>query len=145
MNLGILVVFAAAFLLFAFTTDASAQTKDFVTWMGEVKEQFGGLAIVFALFCWSVGGAFAIQTFMKLKGLSTNAQDPNFKVSTTVITGVVAICLIAIPDVIGIGIGSLFGNTASTVGMGTNFEIGGGTSTSTSSSTPFVPAGGAIP
>ena len=113
-------------ILFAFATDASAQTKDFKTWMSEVKDQFGGLATAFALFCWSVGGAFAIQTFMKLKGLSSNAQDPNFKVSTTVITGVVAICLIAIPDVIGIGLGSLFGPGASSVTVkGGGFSIGG--------------------
>ena len=124
MNPGIFIVLTAMFILLAFATEASAET--FVEWMNKVKLQFTGLAVVFALFCWSVGGAFAIQTFMKLKGLSSNAQDPNFKVSTTVITGVVAICLIAIPDVIGIGIGSMFGDTAKTVGVdGSNFSIGG--------------------
>ena len=128
MNPGIFIVLTAMFVLLAFATEAYAATayKDFEGWMEGFADQFAGLAIAFALFCWSVGGAFAIQTFMKLKGLSTNAQDPNFKVSTTVITGVVAICLIAIPDVIGIGIGSMFGDTAKTVGVdGEGFKIGG--------------------
>ena len=128
MNPGIFIVLAAVFVLFAFATDVHAATTytNFKGWMEGVAGQFAGLAIAFALFCWSVGGAFAIQTFMKLKGLSSNAQDPNFKVSTTVITGVVAICLIAIPDVIGIGIGSMFGDTAKTVSVGgEGFKIGG--------------------
>ena len=105
-------VLTAAVIFCAFAGWAYEQNKNFEIRMGEINDQFGGLAIGFVLFyflCWSVGRALAIQTVINLIGLSTNAQDPNFKVSTAVITGIVGMSLIAIPDMVEIGHDNLFG------------------------------------
>ena len=120
------IALIAAFVLSIFATTGAFAQADFTELVNNVALQATGLKVALALFCWAVAGFLFIQTFMKLKGFSSNPQDPNNKISTMVITGVVAVFLAVLPDVIGIGITSFFGTGATVVGAGDKFtfEIG---------------------
>ena len=135
MKPGTVIALVAALFLSVLATSAFAQA-DFNGLVNNIKGQATGLKVALALFCWAVAGFLFIQTFMKLKGFSSNPQDPNNKISTMVITGVVAVFLAVLPDVIGIGIGSFFGDNANVVGAGTGFSLGDGTTTPSTPSTP---------
>ena len=89
---------------------AQAQTKDIAGVSGKVGEQLIALGSQAGIVAFLAGFVFGIMGFMKLKANAANPNDPSNKVSTGFILIFVGAALIAVPTVMGVGVGSIFGD-----------------------------------
>jgi len=84
-------------------------TKDIAGVSGQVGGQLIALGELAGIVAFLAGFVFGIMGFMKLKANASNPNDPSNKVSTGFILIFVGAALIAVPTVMGVGVGSLFG------------------------------------
>ncbi len=101
---------------------AHAQVKDVAGVSGKVGDQLIALGSLAGIVAFLAGFVFGIMGFMKLKANASNPNDPSNKVSTGFILIFVGAALIAVPTVMGVGIGSIFG----TGGENTKLDAKGG-------------------
>lgn len=101
---------------------AHAQVKDVAGVSGKVGEQLIALGSLAGIVAFLAGFVFGIMGFMKLKANASNPNDPSNKVSTGFILIFVGAALIAVPTVMGVGVGSIFG----TGGANTKLDAKGG-------------------
>ncbi len=107
-HLTMLAVTVAALTLVA--GDASAQAVTDVKGVsGKVGEQLIALGSLAGIVAFLSGFVFGIMGFMKLKANAANPNDPSNKISTGFILIFVGAALIAVPTVMGVGVGSIFG------------------------------------
>ena len=124
MSKKIIHIAGAAAVLALTASGAMAQVadvKEVSEKIGTQLEAFGSLAGIVAFLS---GFVFGIMGFMKLKANAANPNDPSNKVSTGFILIFVGAALIAVPTVMGVGVGSLFGD--------------GGQNTDLEGNTPFT-------
>ena len=91
----------------------AAQSQDFGSLADNLRSQltnFGQLAGAIAAF----GGlCMCMLCLMKLRQYSTNPQDPNTKLGSVIVYGIVGATLVALPEFMDVGITSLFGGGSS--------------------------------
>ncbi|MEW5423985.1 hypothetical protein [Amorphus sp. 3PC139-8] len=75
--------------------------------LGPVSDAIAGTSFL-------LGVVFAILGTMKFRAHSQNPNDPNAKLSSAIVMVAVAACLIAIPEVLGVGISTIFGDAQQT-------------------------------
>ena len=101
---------------------AHAQATDVAGVSETVGDQLIALGSLAGIVAFLAGFVFGIMGFMKLKANAANPNDPSNKVSTGFILIFVGAALIAVPTVMGVGIGSIFG----TGGENTKLDAKGG-------------------
>lgn len=109
---------ATCYVLMLGARGANAQStgQDVGTVADNLKRQLGPLADFIGAACFLLGLATGIVSLLKFKAHSQNPNDPSAKLSTATMYLIAAAALIGIPQVLGIGVTSLFGSGASTVG-----------------------------
>lgn len=75
----------------------------------EVSGQFTDIVTLVGSIAMTVGVILFVIGILKARAMSQNPQDPSNRVSTVVITLVVAAALLVLPEVFDVGITSLFG------------------------------------
>lgn len=95
--------------------EAMAEAKN----VGEIADHLKGQASLageaFGIFA-AVGGVIvAFMGLLKFKAHSSNPNDPSNKVSSAVTLILVGAALVAIPELLGSGVSTIFGSGASTV------------------------------
>ncbi|MFG6573563.1 hypothetical protein ACGYLO_18365 [Sulfitobacter sp. 1A13353] len=74
-----------------------------------ISTQLVALGSLAGIVAFLTGFVFGIMGFMKLKANASNPNDPSNKVSTGFMLIFIGAGLIAVPTVMGVGIGSIFG------------------------------------
>ncbi len=74
-----------------------------------ISTQLVALGSLAGIAAFLTGFVFGIMGFMKLKANASNPNDPSNKVSTGFMLIFIGAGLIAVPTVMGVGIGSIFG------------------------------------
>lgn len=105
--------------------EAAAQTvtNDAAGVAKRVKGQFGAFADLIGAGAFLCGIGFVVFGIFRLYTHSKNPNDPSGKLSTAVILIVAGGAMIAVPTVAGVGVTSLFGEGAKTVGAETGNEL----------------------
>lgn len=80
----------------------------------------GGTLIGIAAFF--VGMVIAFVGIMKLRAAVNNPNDPNSKVTTGIFLIAIAAACVTLPEVMGIGVGTLFGETSNTTSLSSGFN-----------------------
>ena len=105
---------------------AWAQPADVAEVSKTVGTQMIALGSLAGIVAFLAGFVFGIMGFMKLKANAANPNDPSNKVSTGFILIFVGAALIAVPTVMGVGVGSIFGDGGDNTSLTDN---GGGFTT----------------
>ncbi|HDZ51505.1 hypothetical protein LCGC14_0112260 [marine sediment metagenome] len=105
---------------------AWAQPADVAEVSKTVGTQMIALGSLAGIVAFLAGFVFGIMGFMKLKANAANPNDPSNKVSTGFILIFVGAALIAVPTVMGVGVGSIFGDGGDNTSL---TENGGGFTT----------------
>lgn len=120
---------------------ASAEVKELNDFNGQLQPQFSAVAKVMSMAAFLMGFAMGIAGLFRLKAHGVNPNDPSAKVSTALTMIFIGSAFIAIPEVIGIGVGSLFGTLQT--GQTVNLKSNGAAANSAKG--PFVKLGVANP
>jgi len=110
MNKTMIHIAGAAAVLALTASGALAQVADVKEVSEKVGTQLEALGSLAGIVAFLAGFVFGIMGFMKLKANAANPNDPSNKVSTGFILIFVGAALIAVPTVMGVGVGSLFGD-----------------------------------
>lgn len=105
---------------------AWAQPADVAEVSKTVGTQMIALGSLAGIVAFLAGFVFGIMGFMKLKANAASPNDPSNKVSTGFILIFVGAALIAVPTVMGVGVGSIFGDGGDNTSL---TENGGGFTT----------------
>ena len=99
-------------------TSASAQSsgQDIGGVADNLRRQLGPMADFIGAGCFLLGLGVGVVSLLKFKAHSQNPHDPSAKLSTAAMYLVASAGLIGIPTLLGIGVTSLFGSGADTVG-----------------------------
>lgn len=124
MSKKIIHIAGAAAVLALTASGAMAQVADVKEVSEKIGTQLEALGSLAGIVAFLSGFVFGIIGFMKLKANAANPNDPSNKVSTGFILIFVGAALIAVPTVMGVGVGSLFGD--------------GGQNTDLEGNTPFT-------
>jgi len=124
MSKKIIHIAGAAAVLALTASGAMAQVADVKEVSEKIGTQLEALGSLAGIVAFLSGFVFGIMGFMKLKANAANPNDPSNKVSTGFILIFVGAALIAVPTVMGVGVGSLFGD--------------GGQNTDLEGNTPFT-------
>ncbi|HDZ51504.1 hypothetical protein LCGC14_0112270 [marine sediment metagenome] len=124
MSKKIIHIAGAAAVLALIASGAMAQVADVKEVSEKIGTQLEALGSLAGIVAFLSGFVFGIMGFMKLKANAANPNDPSNKVSTGFILIFVGAALIAVPTVMGVGVGSLFGD--------------GGQNTDLEGNTPFT-------
>ncbi len=122
INSGFQTLGAAAAML-ALTASGALAQADVKAVSGIVGGQLIALGSLAGIVSFLAGFVFGIMGFMKLKANAANPNDPSNKISTGFILIFVGAALIAVPTVMGVGVGSIFGSGGSNTTLTDN---GGG-------------------
>ena len=124
MSKKIIHIAGAAAVLALTASGAMAQVADVKEVSEKIGTQLEALGSLAGIVAFLSGFVFGIMGFMKLKANAASPNDPSNKVSTGFILIFVGAALIAVPTVMGVGVGSLFGD--------------GGQNTDLEGNTPFT-------
>jgi heme/copper-type cytochrome/quinol oxidase subunit 2 len=90
--------------------------------------QLGPIASFAGAVCFILGVVFGITALLKFRANASNPNDPSNKISTAIVTALVAAALIGIPSFLGVGVNTLFGAGAQTTSIeSTLTSLGTGT------------------
>ena len=106
----ICLIAATAAAIALTSSSAHAQATDLKEVSTNIGEQLIALGSLAGIVAFLAGFVFGIMGFMKLKANAANPNDPSNKVSTGFILIFVGAALIAVPTVMGVGVGSIFGS-----------------------------------
>jgi flagellar biosynthesis protein FliP len=100
---------AATITLALMAGGAHAQATNLKEVSTNISTQLVALGSLAGIVAFLTGFVFGIMGFMKLKANASNPNDPSNKVSTGFMLIFIGAGLIAVPTVMGVGIGSIFG------------------------------------
>ena len=100
---------AATITLALMAGGAHAQATNLKEVSTNISTQLVALGSLAGIVAFLTGVVFGIMGFMKLKANASNPNDPSNKVSTGFMLIFIGAGLIAVPTVMGVGIGSIFG------------------------------------
>lgn len=111
---------AVAAALVAVPATGLAQANDIGDIATQVGGQFTEIINLVGVVAMAAGAVLGTVGLFKARAMNQNPQDPSNKLSTVIVTFGVAAALLVLPEVLGVGVTSLFGG-----GQGPEILTGG--------------------